>query len=107
MGVYGYEKNTTPNIDEWAKDATVFTNARTVIPMTYPSFAALMTGKDPFITKINRNFGDLISDNNITLASIFKKNVFKTAAFTTGAVSESLTNLNQGVDDFNYLTFKS
>ena len=29
MGVYGYEKNTTPNIDKWAKSATVFTNMHT------------------------------------------------------------------------------
>src|SRR3972149_3228251 len=55
MGVYGYPKNTTPNIDAWAKTALVFTNMRTQVPSTYPSFSILMTGKSAFETKIFNN----------------------------------------------------
>lgn len=36
MGIYGYIKNTAPHIDEWSKGAMVFSNAMTVIPITYP-----------------------------------------------------------------------
>src|SRR3989338_7845756 len=71
MGVYGYSKNTTPNIDKWAKEATVFTNAYTIIPFTYPSFAALMTGQHGFKTRIVTNgLGPRISSNTETLAKI-------------------------------------
>ena len=41
MGVYGYPKNTTPNINKWAKDALVFTNATTHVPSTFPSLVSL------------------------------------------------------------------
>jgi len=47
MGIYGYVKNTTPNIDKWAKEAFVFTNAITTIPQTYPSFMELNRSGNP------------------------------------------------------------
>lgn len=107
MGVYGYNRETTPNIDNFAKSATVFTNYRTTVPMTYPSFASLMTGKDPFETRIFRNRGLLLSDNNKTLATILKENGYNTYAFVTGALNSTLTKLDQGFDQYNYLTYKS
>ncbi len=39
MGVYGYGKNITPNIDAFAENATIYTNAYTQVPVTYGSFA--------------------------------------------------------------------
>ena len=30
MGMYGYERQTTPRLDSWAKDAAVFTQARSI-----------------------------------------------------------------------------
>ncbi len=103
MGIYGYEKNTTPNIDAWAKKAFVFTNAHTVVPSTYPSLAAFMTGLHPFTTRIFENgLSPAINDNIVTLPKILKKNNFETAAFVTNPVLEpSLTNLNAGFDQFN------
>lgn len=106
MGIYGYQKNTTPQIDAWAKEASVFTNVRTMIPMTYPSFATLMTGKDPLKVRIITNQGWLVSNNSITLAKILKDNGYLTAAFTTGALNPNLTNLDQGMDDQDHLFFK-
>lgn len=107
MGVYGYPKNTTPNIDTWAKGASVFTNVRTVVPMTHPSFVALMTGKSPFQTRITANRGSPLSNNSQTLASILKSSGFKTAAFTTGALNPKITNLNQGIDEDDFLFYKA
>lgn len=107
MGIYGYKKDTTPNIDAWAKNALVFENVRTTVPMTYPSFASLMTGKHPFDTRISANRGYLISDNNKTLATILKQKGFKTAVFATGAISKPSTNLDQGFEKFEYLPFKN
>ncbi len=101
MGIYGYSKNTTPEIDKWAKDATVFTNATTVVPMTYPSFTALMTGKDPFHTRIIVNGGLPLSSNTPTIATILKNNGYKTGAFVTNAV-----DLSQGFEEFNTHLFK-
>lgn len=100
MGVYGYSKNTTPNIDKFSKSSIVFTNATTTVPMTHPSFISLMTGYDPLKTRVLSNNLLKISDNTKTLASELKAVGYKTAAFLT---SEPL---EQGFDKFNFQIFK-
>ncbi|MEK6934948.1 MAG: sulfatase, partial [Nanoarchaeota archaeon] len=47
LGVYGYPYNTSPNIDNFAKDATIFKNAYSQAPWTLPSAAALYTSMYP------------------------------------------------------------
>lgn len=47
LSVYGYERETTPTIDAWAKDAAVFTEARSIAPWTLPSARTMMTGHHP------------------------------------------------------------
>src|SRR3989304_9370534 len=106
MGVYGYKKNTTPNIDKWSKDAIVFTNVTTVVPMTQPSFAALLTGRNPLNTRIITNLGLPVSSNTKTLASILKEYDFTTAAFTPGFLAVDTNGLNQGFDENKNYRFK-
>lgn len=109
MGVYGYNRNTTPNIDNFGKKAYIFTNAYTQIPQTYPSFSALMTGIDPINSGIYRNKNRIdvndgkISPNTKTLAKIFHENNYFTAAFITSpTLDDNLTNLSSGFDEYNY-----
>ena len=46
MGIYGYERNTTPFVDEFfGKEGIVFENAWSTAPWTWPSFAALFTSQ--------------------------------------------------------------
>ena len=45
MSLYGYNRNTTPFITEWSKNATVFTRAESGSNFTTPAVAGLMTGK--------------------------------------------------------------
>lgn len=47
MSLYGYERPTSPKLDEWAKDAAVFTQARSVAPWTLPSARTMVTGTHP------------------------------------------------------------
>lgn len=108
MGVYGYEKNTTPNIDKWAKDAYVFTNAFTNVPHTYPSFAELMTGKHALNSRIYISIKDQtpISDNVDTMASILKKNNYSTAAFVSNSFLQAkMSNMNKGFDSYQYIPY--
>ncbi len=48
MSLYGYERETTPELERLARDAAVFDEALTVAPSTPPSMASLMTGLYPF-----------------------------------------------------------
>ncbi len=45
MSVYGYHRQTTPFINEWAKTASLFTNLQAESNITTPATASLMTGK--------------------------------------------------------------
>jgi arylsulfatase A-like enzyme len=45
MSVYGYHRQTTPFITEWAKSASLFTGVKAAGTMTTSTTASLMTGK--------------------------------------------------------------
>lgn len=107
MGVYGYSRNTTPNIDQWAKDATVFTNATTMVPMTRPSLVSLMTGRNPLKTRIITNQGLPLSWNTKTLAVILKDYGYITGAFLPyGNYANDKTGIYQGFDEIKNHVYK-
>ncbi|UCB47015.1 MAG: sulfatase-like hydrolase/transferase, partial [Spirochaetota bacterium] len=45
LGCYGYSRNTTPNIDRFAKESIIFENAYSPAPNTLPALRSIMTGK--------------------------------------------------------------
>ena len=47
LGIYGYHRNTSPFIDDWAKSGTTFTQARSIAPWTLPSYRSMVTGRYP------------------------------------------------------------
>ncbi|MCB9762496.1 MAG: sulfatase [Alphaproteobacteria bacterium] len=47
LGVYGYGRPTSPNLDVWAEGATVFEQARSPAPWTLPSARAALSGRRP------------------------------------------------------------
>lgn len=47
LGSYGYDRDTTPKLDAWAQDATIFENARSVAPWTLPSTRTTLSGRQP------------------------------------------------------------
>ncbi len=47
MSLYGYERDTTKEIDKFAKGAVVFENARSIAPWTLPSTRSVITGMQP------------------------------------------------------------
>ncbi|MCL4364036.1 sulfatase-like hydrolase/transferase [Patescibacteria group bacterium] len=103
MSMYGYNRKTTPNIDSFAQDSFVFTNAYTEIPFTRPSFASLMTGISPFTSGIITNgIGPSIDSNTPTLAQILKENGYTTIAYVSNRfIGPKLSNLNKGFDEFH------
>jgi arylsulfatase A-like enzyme len=123
MGTYGYNKNTTPNIDRFAKNAVVYSNAYTQIPATYPSFASLMTGLTPFEsgiysngeteiegkpTKTGRNAErSKIDEKTKTLAAILKENNYFTKALLTNVVlGGERTFLDRGFDEYKTFSYQ-
>lgn len=44
LGVYGYDRDTSPRLDAWAQDARVYTRAYADGPWTLPAHASMFTG---------------------------------------------------------------
>ena len=79
LGVYGYPRNTSPNIDALASDGILFDNPWSQWPATGPSMSAIFTGKYVHTTGVKpRTPCKLTKD--ITLAEILNANELKTGA---------------------------
>lgn len=108
MGVYGYPKKTTPQIDEFARKATVFTQLYTLIPHTFDSFYTLFTGRDDVLKdeEINQT-SSTISEwgpKKQTLPKILKQNGYKTVAFVTNHVIGTITPFFKiNFEEFNFI----
>ncbi len=116
LGCYGYKYNISPQIDAFSRKATLYTRAIAASPWTLPTHASIFTGKYPFEhgvhtiklkqpegtkeTDYRLNYSKL-SQENLTLAEVFKSNGYKTAAFiaNAGFLSERF-QLNQGFDTY-------
>ncbi len=85
MSLYGYKRETTPNIDKWAQEAIIFENAFTHGSWTLPVATSLFTSLYPYTHRIvNRDIQNILDEGIKTLPEILKENGYKTAAFTGG-----------------------
>ncbi|AJR04519.1 sulfatase family protein [Siansivirga zeaxanthinifaciens] len=77
LGFVGNEQVITPAIDELAKEAVVFTNAISNLPVCTPARASLMTGKYPLSHGLFYNDKPLRTDENC-IAEVYKENGYQT-----------------------------
>lgn len=108
----GYERNTTPTLDEFAKRGFVFTNAISVSSWTLPSTMSWFTGVYPSTHKVLNKFTVLpnggekitnlkdVSPQLITLAEVFKENGYLTGGFTGGAGVNGQFGFDKGFDAY-------
>ena len=99
LSSYGYFRSTSPNLDEFSRNAIKFNNTYAQIPITLPSHASMFTGLYPQNARALRNI-DFVPDENLTIAEILKKAGYKTAAVVSTAVLKSNKNLTQGFDKY-------
>lgn len=81
MSIYGYHRETTPFISEWAKEATVFTRAEAESNYTTPATASLMTGKRVWTHQTFQIEGTPVKASSESLPALLKKNGYSTMAF--------------------------
>ncbi len=80
MSTYGYGRETTPNIDAWARDKIVFDNYFSTSYLTPVAEMSVHTGRYPFGNGMV-SFTTPLRGDVETLAEILKKNGWQTAAF--------------------------
>jgi len=69
VGAYGYEKNTTPHLDQFAKNAFLFENAISPSSWTLPVFMSWFTSLYPSQHKLNNKFSTYTEDEQIFFKS--------------------------------------
>jgi len=82
LGIYGYERNTSPNIDNFFKNGFVFKNAFSQAPNTLPSHMSMFTGLYPSNHRVISIDGNVsLSTQKKTIAEILKLYGYKTGGF--------------------------
>ncbi len=79
LGMYDYERPTTPFMDSLAADGIVFDRALATSPWTLPSHTAMFTGRFQFET--NASWLVPLNDEHPTLAEAFAARGYLTAGF--------------------------
>ncbi len=103
LSCYGYEKETSPNIDRLAADGILFEKGFAQASWTRPAIATLFTSLYP---SSHRAIGkaDLLPDEVVTLAEAFKREGYYTIGFADNVNISPSFNFDQGFDEYHYLS---
>ncbi|OGS12610.1 MAG: hypothetical protein A2234_05735 [Elusimicrobia bacterium RIFOXYA2_FULL_58_8] len=101
FGTYGYNRDTTPNMDSFGKSGAVFENAMSEGSWCLPSYASLLTGHVPEVHGLYTNLpaGKLPSFET-TLAAELGQAGYKTALFSGGVFLLPEWGLTKGFDNY-------
>ena len=95
LGLYGYQRATSPNLDQYAESALVFDHAYTAAPVTPTSFAAAFTGQLPF-----RVFFEWKLIDTDTIATVFAKGGLRTFGLFNNTQLVAERNFQQGFQQY-------
>lgn len=100
LSCYGYERETTPNIDHFANEATRYTQAIAAAPWTPPSHASMFTGQYP---STHRVFGGLpnLETECPTLAEVLSSAGYTTFGFSNSHHTSSRHCFDRGFDFYH------
>ena len=102
LGLYGYDKDTSPNLDAFAEECVVFEQAITSSCWTSPSHTSLFTGVSPSVHRAGVwSSGFQWSREWTTLAEIARAQGYRTAAFTEGVAVRGEDGFNQGFETYS------
>ncbi|MBV0903304.1 sulfatase [Haloarcula salina] len=96
LGCYGYERDTSPNLDQLAEVSTLFRNAYSASSHTREAVPALLTGEYPDVA-IDDGFR-LATD---TVASMLAEAGFATAGFHSNPFVSRAYGFDTGFDEFD------
>jgi len=113
VGAYGYERNTTPVLDRFARENVLFTRAVSASNWTPVSIASMFTGlyaTSHGMVPPTRNTGTAhllsvrLSQKFDTLAEILKRGGYQTAAVMTNPWLKTEFGCAQGFDVYTYVS---
>jgi arylsulfatase A-like enzyme len=98
MSAYGYERETTPKLSQFAATATRFANAYTTFSNTFGSHISMLTGAYPGRHGIRTK--QELSPDIPTLAERLRRAGYDTAAFTEDALLDATAGFQRGFSNY-------
>jgi arylsulfatase A-like enzyme len=102
LGCYGYERDTSPQIDALAARGVRFANAFSQASWTLPSHISMMTSQYPHVHGVHDN-GTALPPDATTLAGVLSERGYDTAAFVSWVYLGKTYGFDRGFDEFNEL----
>ncbi len=96
IGCYGHASAETPAVDALAAEGVRFEYAYCQVPQTLPSHASLMTGAYPATIGVRVNGERLEAPSPPSLAEVFSRAGYRTAAFVSAFVLDGIFGLDRG-----------
>ena len=101
MSLYGYQRNTTPYIDAFAKESYVFDNMYANCNFTTPSVISILTGKYPSTHRAFQLYAFLENNKKEeNIGNLLRKNGYQTAAIISNTKAHPWHNRTYGSFDF-------
>lgn len=102
LGGYGYERPTSPRIDQFLAEAIVFDDAHVHAPWTMPSLASWLTGLTPGVHGV-AGIDSRLSDEFETLPEMLRAEGYRTLGILAQVFLERKYGLTQGIDELELL----
>ena len=105
LPLYGYTKGSTPALAAFRRDAILYQNAYSHVPLTLPSHTSLFTGKLPYEHGVRNNLGYTLAALQPTIASLLKADGYETGGSVSSFVLRKDTGVASGFDFYDdYMT---
>jgi arylsulfatase A-like enzyme/Flp pilus assembly protein TadD len=100
LPAYGYRDVETPGLDALQKDAVVFENALSPVPLTLPAHSSLFTGLLPYQHGVRDNVGYRLAPGTTTLAGFLRERGYATGGAVSAFVLDHATGIAEGFDEY-------
>jgi arylsulfatase A-like enzyme/Flp pilus assembly protein TadD len=100
LSCYGSTRVETPNIDAFAHEGVIFTNAASTVPFTLPAHSSMMTGTYPPYHGVRENVGTQLGDDVPTLAELLRDGGWATGGFVSSFVLDGRWGIGRGFDRY-------
>jgi arylsulfatase A-like enzyme len=100
LHVYGYGRDTSPNIDDFARQAVLFEQNINTGGGTLPVHASMFTSLPPTVHGVWADNGKVLASERVTLAEQLHAAGYQTRGYTGGGFVQAKFGLGQGFDYF-------
>lgn len=100
MSLYGYPRQTSPDLGRLAASGVTFDRAIAQWPKTGASFASMFTGQYPQTTGLTHRAAIRVPEEYLTLPELFQENGYTTLGVVSNAVLAAQFGWSDGFDEF-------